>query len=309
VNETIYHAEASVSPREENLTGIGSASSSEKLPTEAAAPIRERILQRLANWLDGALNSEPLPDGIASEIWNDLAVEEEEGPAAAQPTDWYSIWEAVTALTQEIKLQGRSFKQLSDSLAPVASLERRVDASIRAQAEAMSQALWLAEEARAGRTEREREIRRETEQQVRREMLMVLIEIKDRLSRGLQSLNATRKMNQANSREGWWKRLFGSRGKQRQSWLAATDALEKGYTLTLESIEESLQRFDLYEIPCEGQPFDARTMSVVDRQETGEAEEGTVLEVYRAGYEWHDELFRAAQVKVACLPNDRKETS
>ena len=301
MNETIYHGESSVSPHEENSTGNGSVSSSEKLPTEAVAPIRERILQRFAAWLDGTLNSEPLPEGIASEIWNDLAVEQKD-PGAAQPTDWYSLWEAMTALTQEIKLQGRSFKQLSDSLAPVASLEGRVDASIRAQAEAVSQALWLAEEARAGRAEREREVRRETEQRVRREMLMVLIEMKDRLSRGLQSLNATRKVNQANDREGWWERLFGSRGKQRQFWLAATDALEKGYTLTLESLEESLQRFDLYEIPCEGQPFDARTMSVVDRQETVAVEEGTVLEVYRAGYEWQDELFRPAQVKVASLP-------
>ena len=32
------------------------------------------------------------------------------------------MWAAVTALTQEVRLQGRSFKQLSESLAPVAIL-------------------------------------------------------------------------------------------------------------------------------------------------------------------------------------------
>ena len=32
------------------------------------------------------------------------------------PLDWYTMWAAMTALTQEVKLQGRAFKQLSETL-------------------------------------------------------------------------------------------------------------------------------------------------------------------------------------------------
>jgi molecular chaperone GrpE len=303
VSGDLFYPRAPVSLHEEDLKGGDSVNTPEKPATE---PIRERILQRFAAWLDGALDSEPLPEGIASDIWDGLT-EKENNQGASKPIDWYSLWEAMTTLTQEIKLQGRSFKQLSDNLAPVASLEARVDASIQAHAETLSQTLRLAEEARTGRLEREREVRRETEQRVRGEMLTVLIEMKDRLSRGLQSLLATRQANLAGDREDWWERLVGGR-KRRQSWLAATEALEKGYTLSLESLEETLTRFDLREIPCQGYRFDARTMTVVDRQETIELEEGTVLEVYRTGYEWQGELFRPAQVKVAVRASQAKSS-
>jgi molecular chaperone GrpE (heat shock protein) len=40
----------------------------------------------------------------------------------------------------------------------------------------------------------------------------------------------------------------------------------------------------------------------VDVEETEQAAEGTVVEVYRAGYEWKGEVYRPAQVKVARKP-------
>ncbi len=44
-------------------------------------------------------------------------------------------------------------------------------------------------------------------------------------------------------------------------------------------------------IDCQGRKFDPRRMNAVDVEETEDAEEGTVVSVYRMGYEWNGELF------------------
>ena len=40
-------------------------------------------------------------------------------------------------------------------------------------------------------------------------------------------------------------------------------------------------------------------MNAIDKEESAVVPEGTVLEVYRTGYEWSGEVFRTAQVKVS----------
>src|SRR2546423_7057960 len=78
---------------------------------------RSEILQRFEQWLDTAIAEESPPQGIPAEIMAGDA------PPESSPTDWYTMWAAMTALTQEVKLQGRAFKQLSETLA--AEAERR----------------------------------------------------------------------------------------------------------------------------------------------------------------------------------------
>lgn len=73
---------------------------------------RNEILLRFEEWLDAALAREEPPQGIPPEILNG-----EDSGVASAPIDLYTMWAAITALTQEVKLQGRSFKQLSDTLA------------------------------------------------------------------------------------------------------------------------------------------------------------------------------------------------
>jgi molecular chaperone GrpE (heat shock protein) len=43
-------------------------------------------------------------------------------------------------------------------------------------------------------------------------------------------------------------------------------------------------------------------MNAVDIEETGEISDGTVLQIYRAGYMIDDEVLRPAQVKLAMAP-------
>ena len=75
---------------------------------------REEILRRFEKWLDSALAAEDPPRGVDAEILAALTGGDE--AARPEPTATYSLWAAMTALTQEVKLQGRSFKELNDTL-------------------------------------------------------------------------------------------------------------------------------------------------------------------------------------------------
>jgi len=193
---------------------------------------REEILQRFESHLDAALQTEDTPQGIPTAI-----LQSEDDSAA---TDWHAIWSAMTALTQEVKLQGRSFKQMSDSLQ--ADAERR-----------------------------------------------------ERLLRGLSGVGESVEPLAPN----WLDRLFPGRLRELERERRVAQALTEGYRLTLSSLDDLLQNFQIHPIECRGLPFDPKRMNAVDVEETTGATDGTVVEVYRSGYEWNGELYRPAQVRVA----------
>jgi molecular chaperone GrpE len=233
---------------------------------------REEILRRFEKWLDGALAAEDPPRGVEPEILAALTGGRESGARPAPVAD-YSLWAAMTALTQEVKLQGRSFKELNDTLD--------------------SQAARIAE--------RERDLLlRETERRCRKETLGVLIDLRDRLGRGLESVRASEAEVPKAVPQGWRARFFPRPVEPAAD--TALPALKKGYEMGLERLDQTLEEYNAREIPCEGQAFDPHRMNAVDRQESSALPEGTVIEVYRSGYEWNGEVFRPAQVKVSCAP-------
>jgi len=256
--------------------------------TSRETPGREEILRRFEIWLDTALAPEPPPEGLDTGLLSAIAANgEEDSGSGDQGGDSYTLWAAMTALTQEVKLQGRTFKELNDTL----------DA----------QSGRTADEARAAYHEREAEVRRETERRCRKEALAALIDLRDRLGRGLDSVREGEAEIAKAARAGWLTRVFSKRGGTRLSSSAAATiaALVKGYELALERLDQALGESGAREIPCEGQRFDPRRMNAIDREESSELPEGTVLEVYRSGYEWNGEVFRSAQVKVSIAPPDR----
>jgi molecular chaperone GrpE len=213
---------------------------------------RSEILQRFEQCLDAAIADEDPPQGIPAEILAGDA-----GPENA-PTDWHTIWAAMTALTQEIKLQGRAFKQLSESLA--ADAERRG----------------------------------------RKESLGAMLDMRERLSRGLEGVGGPDGMRlREQLQPTLLDRLFSQRWQELEHARSVVHALEDGYRLTLGYLDDLLSQYGLRPLECLGQPFDPRRMNAVDVEETDRAAEGTVLFVYRAGYEWNGELYRPAQVRVA----------
>jgi len=234
---------------------------------------RDEILRLLEQWVDGTLAAEEPPRGIDPEVLSALtAGTEEEAAQAGRRADTYALWSAMTALAQEVKLQGRAFKELSDTLP--------------------EQAAHTVEELRAAHRERERDLEREVERRCRKEALAVLIDMRDRLSRGLDSV----RLASARVPSGWLNRVL-----RRPSEPDPTiEALTKGYELALERLDQALADSNAREIQCAGRTFDPRRMNAIDREESNAVPEGTVLEVYRTGYEWNGEIFRPAQVKVSC---------
>jgi molecular chaperone GrpE len=52
-----------------------------------------------------------------------------------------------------------------------------------------------------------------------------------------------------------------------------------------------------------GQPFDPHLHQAMDRTETTEEKEGTILQVFQPGYVFHGRVLRPAMVRVAVHPS------
>jgi molecular chaperone GrpE len=239
---------------------------------------RAEIMRRFERWLDRTLSREDPPEGIDAELLAILTADDSDSDGASDAhTDSFALWSAVTALTQEVKLQGRTFKELHRAIG--------------------AEAARTAEEVRAGGREREREVQREAEHRCRREILNALLDLRDSLVRGRESVRAVGSNVMKRSRHGWLTRMFQSSNRSRDDTISA---LVNGYELGLDRLDQMLTDLNVREIVCDGRPFDARRMNAIDRKPSPDVPEGTVLEVYRSGYEWNGEVFRTAHVKVSC---------
>ena len=237
---------------------------------------RNEILRRFQALLDFALTAESTPSGIEEGILS--AVTGDAGDNL-QSCDSYALWASMTALTQEIKLQGRAFQELNLTLA--------------------AQTEKIAEELRAVYAERERTLQRDADRRCRREILSSLIDLRDRLGRGRESVR-TRELEVAGSANaGWLQRVFT---KPSSATGETIGALVRGYELGLERLDQTLDEFNAREIRCQGEHFDPRCMNAIESEESATVPANTVLEIYRSGYEWNGEVFRPAQVKVSRAP-------
>jgi len=247
---------------------------------------RDALVRRFEQWLDEALASEDPPGGIDAEMLAALADANPDANGGIDRLgDAYTLWAAMTALTHEVKLQGRAFKELHHTLG--------------------TQASGMADEIRAAYRERERDVQREAERRSRREILSSLIDLRERLGRGLESVRAVESEISKGTGQRWLGRAFTKRDKDPHAEKLA--ALTTGYELGLERLDQTLDEFNAHEIRCQGQPFDPRRMNAIDKEISVVVPEGTVLEVYRTGYEWSGQVFRPAQVKVSCAPAARQQ--
>ena len=212
---------------------------------------RQTILRRFETWLDETLAAEEPPAGIAAEILEEL---ESAGGGATGGADLLALHSAMTAVTGEVKLQGRAFKELHKTLAT------RLEEGARAE---------------------------------KREIIAVLLDLRDRLGRGIETAEAHME---------WVKKARSKKKKLRKREkriLEATVALIKGCTLNVERLDDALDDAGVRELECEGRLFDPHTMRAIEIEETSRVAEGEVLEIYRAGFEWNGEILRPAEVKVA----------
>jgi len=244
---------------------------------------------RLSDWFDATMAAEEPPRGLDADLIAELTADPKQEPPGC---DQFALWSALTALTQEVRLQGRAFGRLGETLAPLTALEP----AVRDLSEANAKLLERVDEA----TRREiREAAEKARLRVERELLEPLLDTRERLMRNLRSLDEALASHVARPRR--WS-FFHRAGKEK-AWLAdAAAALREGNALSLARLEETLASLGVQFIERAGVPFDPRLMQVVQITPTEEAGEGTVLEVIRPGYAWRGEVFRAAQVRVARRP-------
>ena len=76
----------------------------------------------------------------------------------------------------------------------------------------------------------------------------------------------------------------------------------KGLQLVIEDARKLLRDEGLEEIPAKGQPFDYRVHQAVERVETSDSPEASVVDVVQRGYRLGEEILRPALVRVATSP-------
>lgn len=280
------------------MMDAGTYGDSPAVPTDPAqsrqedrAQVRERILRQFTTWLDDVLQGERPVEGIAAQVLEQLQTE----PAGCAPDeaeagcDLYSLWSVVTAMVEETRLQGRAFKQLHDSLGPMRELVGSVDATLQRYAGSLDQ--------------QDQRINESTRQAVLKDVLATLIDVRDRLIRGADSAHTWLERTQPAPRSGLatrlWRRIFPPPAGVSTRHEEAVRSLLKGYNLGQEVVDEALLRFGVHPMECLGRPFDPGTMKAVDIEPQADADDGTVLEIYRPGYWWNQDVYRPAEVKVA----------
>jgi len=76
----------------------------------------------------------------------------------------------------------------------------------------------------------------------------------------------------------------------------------KGFELIYKQLLDNLGKLGVERVEPLGKPFDPHLHQAVDRTETAEHADGTVLEVFQPAYVYHGRVLRPAMVRVAVHP-------
>jgi molecular chaperone GrpE len=77
----------------------------------------------------------------------------------------------------------------------------------------------------------------------------------------------------------------------------------KGFELIYKQLLDNVTKLGVERIDPAGKPFDPHLHQAVDRAETTEHADGTILQVFQPGYVFHGRVLRPAMVRVAVHPN------
>ncbi len=183
-------------------------------------------------------------------------------PAAASAPDLFTLLAEVAALKNEVKLESRHVKSALDEFRGLFDELRQANAR-------------LAEE-----RDRRREQERLAGQQTQKELLLELLELRDRLQAGHDQA--------ARFRPGWLQgRASGFIG-----------SMAEGMAMNLRRLDETLTRRGVRPLRAAGQAFDAHTMHAAELARDPTREEGLVVQELRKGFWHHDRLLRPAEVVV-----------
>lgn len=84
---------------------------------------------------------------------------------------------------------------------------------------------------------------------------------------------------------------------------AEYESYRKGFEIIYKQLLDNLARLGAERIEPLGMLFDPHLHQAMDRAETTEHPDGTILEVFQPGYLYHGRVLRPAMVRVAVRPN------
>lgn len=79
----------------------------------------------------------------------------------------------------------------------------------------------------------------------------------------------------------------------------AYESYRKGFELIYKQLADNLTRLGLERIDPTGKPFDPHLHQAMERAESADHEDGTILYVFQPGYVFHGRVLRPAMVRVA----------
>jgi molecular chaperone GrpE len=77
----------------------------------------------------------------------------------------------------------------------------------------------------------------------------------------------------------------------------------KGFELIYKQLLDNITKLGVERIDPVGKPFDPHLHQAMDRTETTEHEDGTILQTFQPGYVFHGRVLRPAMVRVAVHPS------
>lgn len=83
----------------------------------------------------------------------------------------------------------------------------------------------------------------------------------------------------------------------------------KGFELIHKQLLDNLARLGVERIEPAGKMFDPHLHQAMDRAETTDHEDGTILQVFQPGYVYHGRVLRPAMVRVAVHPHPASKKS
>jgi len=84
---------------------------------------------------------------------------------------------------------------------------------------------------------------------------------------------------------------------------AEYESYRKGFELIYKQLLDNITKLGAERIDPVGKPFDPHLHQAMDRTETTEHKDGTILQVFQPGYVFHGRVLRPAMVRVAVHPN------
>jgi molecular chaperone GrpE len=84
---------------------------------------------------------------------------------------------------------------------------------------------------------------------------------------------------------------------------AEYESYRKGFELIHKQLLDNLTRLGVERVDPVGKPFDPHLHQAMDRTETTQHDDGTILQVFQPGYVFHGRVLRPAMVRVAVHPS------